>query len=166
MVFSSCLVQPWRDAFDLPAPKIRVLSSDDRWLQRQLSCGLDLLSRHCQLFAVRQERLLSAAMLLAPDLILLSAYDPNLNGFEACQCLRRIESLARTPIALLLQEGDAMFHSLAKRCGCDLVIEAPIGGLRMMEELQSRLAKRLFSVGWRPLGLTHSTRTQPARRPS
>jgi PleD family two-component response regulator len=78
-----------------------------------------------------------AARSLDPDVILLNAYAPGLNGFEACRRLRRMAHLRHTAIVLIIRESDEVFRTLIGDTGCSLLIATPIGGRRLIQELEA-----------------------------
>ncbi|MEO8727713.1 MAG: hypothetical protein ABI383_16495 [Acidobacteriaceae bacterium] len=122
----------------LSTPKKRILWSSDESLQRQLSCGIALLADSWDSYFVSQSgKLLSTAIAFRPHLIILNAYDPSLHGFEACRRLRGIPCLASIPVVLVMRSGDLLFHALAQRLQRTSIMEAPLGGMRMLEELQA-----------------------------
>lgn len=122
----------------LSTPKRRILLSSDETLHRQLSCGIAMLSDSWESYFVSQsDKLLSAAIAFRPHLIMLNAYDPSLHGFEACRRLRSIPCLASIPVVLVMRSGDLIFHSLAQQLQRTSVMEAPLGGMRMLEELHA-----------------------------
>ena len=79
--------------------------------------------------------------MLRPHLILLNAYDPSLHGFEACRRVRSIPLLRSTPVVLVMQEEDRMFHSLARHLQRTAVMEAPVGGMHMLQQLQALVSE-------------------------
>ena len=122
----------------LSTPNRRILWSSDETLQRQLSCGIALLSDSWDSYFVSPSgNFFSAAIAFRPHLIILNAYDPSLHGFEACRRLRSIPCLASVPVVLVMRSGDLLFHSLAQRLQRTSIMEAPLGGMRMLQELQA-----------------------------
>jgi CheY-like chemotaxis protein len=107
-------------------------------MHRQLSCGIDLLSNFWDFYFVpHANQLITAALMLRPHLILLNAYDPSVHGFEACRRLRNIPQLHSTPVVLVMQQEDRMFHSLARQLRRTAIMEAPVGGMHMLQQLQA-----------------------------
>ncbi len=125
----------------LSPPKRRILLANDELMHRQLSAGIDLLMHAWESYFVpRPEKFVAAAIACQPHVILLSAYDPGLHGFEAYRRLRSVRALRSVAIVIVMGEEDTCFHSLAHQLGCNTILKAPIGGIRMLQELKDLLA--------------------------
>ncbi|HEY0566427.1 MAG TPA: hypothetical protein VGC88_12630 [Terriglobales bacterium] len=119
-------------------PKRRLLCCNDDGLRRCLGGALDVVSTEWECFTVEDPNHLGiAALSVAPDVILLNAYAPGLNGFEACRRLRLMPRLRHTAIVLVIRESDEVFRTLIAGTGCSLLIATPIGGRRLVRELEA-----------------------------
>ena len=67
------------------------------------------------LVALRGERAISIARQVTPDLVLMDAVMPGLDGFETCRQMKRDEGLARLPVIFMtgLAETDHIVRALA-----------------------------------------------------
>jgi CheY-like chemotaxis protein len=100
-------------------------------------------------YSARQSTDLPAkAVALQPELILLSAHQLDLHGFDACVRLRRSPFLRQIPLVLAMRCGDGEFHAVARQIGCSHVLELPLGAARLVEELSVLLGDRFSAARW------------------
>jgi len=83
---------------------------------------------------------ISQAVVESPDLVLMDAGMPRLNGFETCKQMRREESLRDTPIILVTKRVEENFEA-GIRSGCNDYITKPINSFELVTLLQSYLGE-------------------------
>jgi CheY-like chemotaxis protein len=72
-----------------------------------------------------------------PDLILLDAVMPRMNGFEACRAIRENEVSKHIPIIMVTTSGEAV-------SGCTDYVTKPINAVELLAKVRSLLGE---SVG-------------------
>lgn len=79
---------------------------------------------------------LTVAAAIVPDLVLLDAMMPALDGFEVCRTLRADPHLATVPVLMVTALDDVKSRVRGMQCGADDVITKPVNGT----ELRARVA--------------------------
>ena len=74
-----------------------------------------------------------------PDLILMDVVMPEMNGFEACEELRRQEATKATPIIMVTTRGEGDNVENGFRSGCSDYITKPVDRLELLTKLRSHL---------------------------
>jgi len=74
-----------------------------------------------------------------PDLILMDVVMPEMNGFEACEELRRQEVTKATPIIIVTTRGEGENVETGFRSGCSDYITKPVNRLELLTKLRSYL---------------------------
>jgi len=74
-----------------------------------------------------------------PDLILLDAVMPNMDGFEACQKIRKSEATQAIPIIMVTTRGDEQSVELGYKMGCTDYLTKPINSLELLSKVKSAL---------------------------
>jgi len=114
-----------------------------------------LLSGYSQLrFATSGEQALALAHAWQPELVLLDAEMPGLDGFEVCRRLKADPLLADVPVLFVTQHADAATEAAVFELGAADVIAKPVAGpaLRARVAMQLRLrrtAQRLVRLARR-----------------
>jgi DNA-binding response OmpR family regulator len=78
------------------------------------------------------EAAVRAALTHAPDLILLDALPPKMDGLEVCRQLRGKDQTRGTPIILMSPQN-------GERGGADDTVTKPIDGLELLEKIKNLL---------------------------
>jgi DNA-binding response OmpR family regulator len=68
-----------------------------------------------------------------PDLILLDVMMPKMDGFKACQEMRKYDSLKNVPIIMVTSRGEPANVASGYRCGCNAYITKPINARELLE---------------------------------
>ena len=95
--------------------------------------GFDVLT------AANGEEGIARAKKERPDLILMDVVMPEMNGFEACQELRRQEVTKTTPIIMVTTRGEGENVETGFRSGCSDYITKPVNRLELLTKLRSYL---------------------------
>lgn len=97
-------------------------------------------SRHLHLLtAVDGEEAVRIALEERPDLIVMDAVMPRMNGMQACRAIRAAAETKHTPIILVVPRGedDAMHGGYAS--GCSGYITKPIDPAELVEVVEEHL---------------------------
>jgi len=115
--------------------KSKILIVDDLQEGRDTLESLLLNDAYQLLFAKNGYEMLRLARENQPDLILLDIMMPGLNGFEACERLRKIPAIAETPVIMLtaLDDSDSLIRGI--EAGADDFISKPFNRI----ELRARI---------------------------
>lgn len=83
------------------------------------------------------EAAVHAALAHAPDLILLDAILPGMDGFEVCRRLRANERTRETPIILVVPRGGAAEHvEKGFESGCSDCVTKPLNGVDLLSKIK------------------------------
>jgi len=82
---------------------------------------------------------LALALAEPPDLVLMDAVMPRMNGFEACQTMRRERSLREVPIILVTTCEEEEYMEAGFQSGCSDYIIKPIDCHKLVSLLHSYL---------------------------
>jgi CheY-like chemotaxis protein len=74
-----------------------------------------------------------------PDLILMDVVMPRMNGFEACQALRRREDTQAIPIIFVTTRGEAENVEQGFGIGCSDYVTKPINGVELLAKVRDQL---------------------------
>ncbi|MCI0345512.1 MAG: response regulator [Chloroflexi bacterium] len=77
-----------------------------------------------------------------PDLVFLDVQMPKMNGFEACEAIKREPGMASTKVVLLTAKGQAVDRERGMAAGADEYLTKPFDP----DELLA-LARRLLGLG-------------------
>jgi len=109
--------QPLPPAPTPPPRPLRVLIVDDDVVAiKMLRNALEALSVQFH-FATRGEEALRLAAQVRPDIILLDAQLPGLDGFEVCRRLKADAALAATPVIFVTRSDDPITEAMALDAG-------------------------------------------------
>jgi len=116
----------------------RVLLVDDdlctiQWLTRLLSGYSELR------FATDGEQALTIARSWLPELILLDAEMPGMDGFEVCRRLRRDPLLADVPVIFIVRHTDEFVETTVFELGAADFITKPVAGPAMRARVAMQL---------------------------
>ena len=76
-----------------------------------------------------------------PDLIILDVVMPNMDGFEACRELRRLEPTRDIPVIMVTTRGEAVNVEAGYEAGCNDYVTKPINGAELMSKLKTYLGQ-------------------------
>jgi len=112
----------------------KVLLVDDS--NTALLMGETVFKQHtsCQAVTARDgQEAVQKALAEKPDLILLDIVMPKMDGFEACQEMRKHESLKNVPIIMVTSRGEPANVANGYRCGCNAYLTKPINARELLE---------------------------------
>jgi len=119
--------------------KVLLVDDVDLFLELEKSyleeCGYDLVT------ANSGEETLRRIEELAPDIVLLDYYMPEMNGDEVCKALKRSERWKNLPIIMVTAAGQAEEMQQCLDSGCDDYVTKPVD----KKELQDKV-KRLLGM--------------------
>ena len=69
---------------------------------------------------------------LAPDIVMLDAHMPGLNGYEICERLKQSDRFRDTPVILLVGSFEPFDEDEAKRVGADDFLTKPFQSIRQL----------------------------------
>ena len=85
---------------------------------------------------------LNKALEILPDVLLIDAVMPGMNGYEVCEAVRATTSLAARPILLLTGSFEPFDENKAKSCGADDFLAKPFESQQIVAKV-----KALFELG-------------------
>jgi CheY-like chemotaxis protein len=112
----------------------KVLLVDDS--NTALLMGETVFEQHtsCQVVTARDgQEAVQKALAEKPDLILLDIVMPKMDGFEACQEMRKHDSLKNVPIIMVTSRGEPANVANGYRCGCNAYLTKPINAKDLLE---------------------------------
>ena len=112
----------------------KVLLVDDS--NTALLLGETVFKQHtsCQVVtACDGQEAVQKALAENPDLILLDVVMPKMDGFEACQEMRKHESLKNVPIIMVTSRGEPANVASGYRSGCNAYLTKPINAGELLE---------------------------------
>lgn len=74
-----------------------------------------------------------------PDLILMDVIMPNMDGFNACREMRKMEKLRRVPIILVTSRSEPSNVENGFASGCNDYLTKPIDGPELLEMVNTYL---------------------------
>jgi DNA-binding response OmpR family regulator len=74
-----------------------------------------------------------------PDLILMDVVMPRMNGFDACEALRRKAETKEIPIIMVTTRGEFANVESGYASGCNDYVTKPIDGLELLTKVRSCL---------------------------
>ncbi len=140
-----------------PPPRLLVVDDDSASIQM---LGHTLAAMGQLHFAQSGEEALQLARRLVPDLILLDAHMPGLDGFDVCRALKAQELFRHVPIAFVTRFSDPRYETRALDLGAADFIAKPYTAavlqarVRNLLDLKRRTDATLNSVRehWRRVG--------------
>ncbi|HKJ04530.1 MAG TPA: response regulator [Geopsychrobacteraceae bacterium] len=98
-------------------------------------CGYDLMT------ATSGEETLRRIDELAPDILLLDFYMPEINGDEVCKTLKKSERWKNLPIIMVTAAGQMEEIQQCLESGCDDYVTKPVDKLELQEKVKRLLGK-------------------------
>jgi len=112
----------------------KVLLVDDS--NTALLMGETVFKQHtsCDVVTARDgQEAVQKALAEKPDVILLDVVMPKMDGFEACQEMRKHDSLKNVPIIMVTSRGEPANVANGYRCGCNAYLTKPINAKELLE---------------------------------
>jgi CheY-like chemotaxis protein len=112
----------------------KVLLVDDS--KTALLMGETVFKQHtsCQVVTARDgQEGVQKALSEKPDLILLDVVMPKMDGFAACQEMRKHESLRNVPIIMVTSRGEPGNVATGYSSGCNAYLTKPINARELLE---------------------------------
>ena len=152
-----CLAASEAPATGVPAARILIVDDDSSSIEILRATLAQMGDLH---FATSGEQALQLARRLLPDLILLDAHMPGLDGFEVCKALKAEATFRHVPIAFVTRFSDPRHETRALDLGAADFISKPYTGavlqarVRNLLELKRRTDADLLAVSehWRRVG--------------
>lgn len=76
-----------------------------------------------------------------PDLILMDVVMPTMNGFEACQQLRKKEETKSIPVIMVTTRGEVENMESGYQSGCSDYVTKPINGMELMTKIKNLIGE-------------------------
>jgi CheY-like chemotaxis protein len=128
-------------ALEAPARRKKILLVDDSMtalmMNRMLlsKCGCDIVTARDGREAVQK------ALAERPDLIIMDIVMPTMNGFEACQRLRTMQTMSKTPILLVTTRGEAESIATGFASGCTDYVTKPVNSVELLSKIKAYLGE-------------------------
>lgn len=136
-----------------PASPMTILMVEDNALQRRLlEAQIHPLGHHLLVAANGEEALarLQSGQPPVPDMVIMDAVMPSMNGFMACEAIKSNPATADIPVLVLTALGrDARDRSYA--AGADDFIRKPADNLLIQVRVQTHLRVRALALSADPL---------------
>ena len=121
-----------------------ILIVDDNKINLQLLCGM-LAGMSWRVRPVASGIMaLKAAMAKLPDLILLDAMMPGMDGFEVCRHLKQTPATEHIPIVMITALTDQESRMKALRCGADDFLSKPVDRSELQVRTQNLLRVKKY----------------------
>lgn len=139
MTGSQAHLQTTVGARPAPRPRPLVLVTDDDEDIRSLLCTILSLRGYAVVEAADGEEAVRLAEGARPDLILMDASLPRLDGLAATRRIRRLAHAAGVPVIFLSGHAHPTHRAAAREAGCDDYLVKPFG----LEQLAAALDRHL-----------------------
>ena len=87
---------------------------------------------------------LTTALCLTPDLIILDLMLPEMDGLEVCRQIRRIRSIATTPILMIATSGDEIDIVVSLEVGADAFLTKTVTHQELLARIDALLRRTAF----------------------
>ena len=115
------------------AETIQVVDDDPR--SRRLTRDLLQLSGYAVIEAVDGEKGIELAKQEKPDLILMDIMMPKMDGYTACDAIKRSEATKGIPVVMLTILGYELNKELAQKLGADGYIAKPFSRQELLSAI-------------------------------
>jgi two-component system response regulator VicR len=115
-----------------------IVADDDAMIRNILRANLEAIGQDVSLAYNGQEAVKLASQMRA-SLVILDVKMPKLNGFEACERIRRMPGYEIAPIVMLTFDDRERTRVLASRCGATMFLVKPFGSAALMLALSEVL---------------------------
>ncbi len=107
-------------------------------------------------FALSGQEALNLARAMPPDLVVLDAEMPGLNGFEVCQQFKRDRDLAHIPLIFVTSHSDTAMEVAGLSAGAVDFISKPLNPPLVIARVRMQLRLKYLTDGLRRAALTDS----------
>lgn len=119
--------------------KRKILLADDSQTALMMERALLVGSPYEVIVATDGQDAVQQAIANDPDLIILDVVMPNMDGFEACRELRRLDATRDTPIIMVTTRGEPHNVERGYEVGCNDYVTKPINGLELLSKVRNLL---------------------------
>lgn len=117
----------------------KILLADDSTTALTLERMLLADTAYDVVFAHDGREAVQQAVKEVPDLIILDVVMPNMDGFEACQEIRRLEATRGIPVIMVTTRGEGHHVETGYRVGCNDYVTKPINGPELLSKVRNLL---------------------------
>ena len=121
-------------------PRKKILLVDDA--ETVLMMERMILSKSYDLMIAKNgEEAVAKADREQPDLILMDVVMPKLDGFQACQQIRRQESTSKIPIIMVTTRSEAENMEKGFEHGCNDYVTKPMSSLELLSKVRNYIGE-------------------------
>jgi CheY-like chemotaxis protein len=117
----------------------KILVVDRSQVTLNVEAGILRRARYQVLTATDGKQAVERALSENPDLIVIDALMPKMEGFEACRRLRQEERTQSTPIIFVTREGESV--EVGFDSGCNDFLTKPINDAELLTKLKVLLGE-------------------------
>jgi PleD family two-component response regulator len=122
-------------------PRKKILLADDSNTALMMERTLLSKSAYDVVVARDGQEAIRQAVDEAPDLIILDVVMPNMDGFEACRELRKLEATRAIPIIMVTTRGEPHNVENGFEAGCNDYVTKPINGPELVSKVRNLIGE-------------------------